>query len=141
MTLARWIAVLCLSLSVASPLVQGQTTDPALNALWGKDITVGELVLATAPEELAGMSDLMRNTKVTWGEIGGTGPRRFVTHYVGPDGGAAGLTLRGLLPGAAGAALLIPVALFLFHSRARIFRFMTSWRTCRTERVTGERAG
>lgn len=63
---SRLVLVVSLGVLLIAVLVLGQTGNQVLDSLWGKDITVGELIGATDPGELAGMSEKMRNTHVTW---------------------------------------------------------------------------
>jgi hypothetical protein len=85
MRLFRCALFIGMALVVASVSVfgTGPTGDPALDALWGKDITVRELA-GGAP---AGASEKMLNTKVTWG---GPGTTHMVAHYVGTTAAGAG---------------------------------------------------
>jgi hypothetical protein len=76
-------------LTTVGILALGSTMDKVLDALWGKDMTVEEFIRATEPGLLAGMSERMRHTKVTWSPR--NAPSRIeggTTHYVGTDAAA-----------------------------------------------------
>ena len=75
----RRVLVVLIALAAISAAGLAQTLDPALNALWGSDITAGELMAATDPAALAGMSERMRDTKVTWAS--GPGPMCGVSYF------------------------------------------------------------
>lgn len=90
MRLRRIGCITCGILAAVACLAASQTIDPALNALWGSDITAGELMAATDPAALAHMSERMKDTKVTWAS--GPGPMRGVARALKSEGLAVGLS-------------------------------------------------
>ncbi len=47
-------------------LLLGQAGDKALDAIWGKATTGEELMRATSPGSLAGMTEKMKHAEVIW---------------------------------------------------------------------------